>query len=213
MIFDSNVFKENLGLMGGAISINSPNAQQSQQRNRKAIESPVIILTGNTFDSNQGYIIGNAVSVRYRWNRNEVSTQKANTVCGGGFYATSNEFFNNTAVLHSSAGGAISLTCDFYPSLSNEASSEMQDSLNAFSKTVIADPIDYDTYPAYKYASVIENNNTFYGNEVGQKGSAIYVRQISMLRVKSNVFRENQPSYSFRKTIVRPYEKYFLAPG
>jgi len=116
MIFYDNVFKENMGLMGGAISINSPNAQQSQQKNRHSLESPVIILQSNTFESNQGYFIGNAVSVRYRWNRSETSTQKANTVCGGGFYSKDNHFTNNTSVLHSSAGGAISLTCDFQPS-------------------------------------------------------------------------------------------------
>ena len=59
------------------------------------------------------------------------------------------------------------------------------------------------------YYSVIKNNN-FTGNEVGQKGSAIYTRQLSLLTIQDNRFKENQPGYSFREDIKRPYELYFL---
>jgi predicted outer membrane repeat protein len=48
--------------------------------------------------------------------------------------------------------------------------------------------------------------NTFNGNEAGQKGTAIYTRQITNLVVKANNFVENQPGYSFRdEAKVFPY--------
>lgn len=52
--------------------------------------------------------------------------------------------------------------------------------------------------------------NRFYGNEVGQKGSAIYSRQISFLEIVDNEFDGNVPSYAFRRDIYRPYEMAFL---
>ena len=44
---------------------------------------------------------------------------------------------------------------------------------------------------------VIEGN-TFDGNEIGQKGSAIYARQLTNLLVTGNTISRSQPAYSFR---------------
>lgn len=60
-----------------------------------------------------------------------------------------------------------------------------------------------------EYATSI-SCNSFIGNEVGQKGSAIYARQISFLEIADNQFIRNVPSYAFRKDVYRPYDLAFL---
>ena len=63
MIFLDNLFSHNLGIKGGAISIDRPNFATEQ---RLAVQQPpVIVLEGNRFNNNQAYISGNAVYVRY----------------------------------------------------------------------------------------------------------------------------------------------------
>lgn len=59
-----------------------------------------------------------------------------------------------------------------------------------------------------EYTSSI-TNNFFSGNEIGQKGSAIYARQISYLEIEDNEFKKNLPGYAFRKDVYRPYELAF----
>ena len=109
MIFINNVFSHNLGIKGGAISIDRPNFR-TEQRLAAGQQPPVIVLEGNQFKNNQAYLSGNAVYVRNVRARNDTETSE---VCGGGFYARGNTFFNNSAVIHSSNGGALSLECEF----------------------------------------------------------------------------------------------------
>ena len=109
MIFINNVFSYNLGIKGGAISIDRPNFV-TEQRLAAGQQPPVIVLEGNEFNNNQAYLSGNAVYVRSVRNRTDDETSE---VCGGGFYARGNTFFNNSAVIHSSNGGALSLECEF----------------------------------------------------------------------------------------------------
>ena len=110
MIFLNNVFSHNLGIKGGAISIDRPNFV-TEQRLAAGQQPPVIVLEGNEFKNNQAYLSGNAVYVRSV--RNRTGTDETEEVCGGGFYARGNTFFNNSAVIHSSNGGALSLECEF----------------------------------------------------------------------------------------------------
>lgn len=47
---------------------------------------------------------------------------------------------------------------------------------------------------------IVIEDNTFDGNEVGHKGSAIYSRQMTNLLIKGNTIARSQPAYSFRPT-------------
>lgn len=55
---------------------------------------------------------------------------------------------------------------------------------------------------------VIEGN-TFDGNEIGMKGSAIFARQVTNLLITGNTISRSQPAYSFRPQAKDyPYYKY-----
>lgn len=80
----------------------------------------------------------------------------------------------------------------------------------SFEKSLwVADSISNKVIKIREFTSKISSNK-FLGNEVGQKGSAIYARQISFLLIEENEFVRNVPSYAFRKDIYRPYEIAFL---
>jgi len=102
-------------------------------------------------------------------------------VCGGSFYASENTFLNNTAVLHSSNGGAISLECDFVKALPQQAVSNIKGSY--FDKSFKISAISIKK--SYKIAQLTSKivGNRFEGNEIGQKGSAIYARQITFVDI------------------------------
>ena len=68
MIFINNVFSYNIGIKGGAISIDRPNFN-AEQRLAAGQQPPVIVLEGNEFRNNQAYLSGNAVYVRNVRNR------------------------------------------------------------------------------------------------------------------------------------------------
>ena len=54
-------------------------------------------------------------------------------------------------------------------------------------------------------------NNTFTRCSVGQKGSALYTRQISNVIIKNNTFEENRPSMALYPTSKQmPYQKILL---
>ena len=48
------------------------------------------------------------------------------------------------------------------------------------------------------FGKIVIQENDFDSNEAGQKGSAIYTRQIGNLLITGNTIRNNMPSYSFR---------------
>jgi len=133
-------------------------------------------------------------------------------VCGGGFLATGNTFTNNTSVIKSSNGGAISLVCDFVTAVKNVPTSDLILDQAQNKKSAFPDQMDFEIYEVFDFYAEI-SDNTFEGNEIGQKGSAIYTRQLSLTRFKNNKFIANQPGYSYRKDIKRPYEVFFLQAG
>ena len=175
--------------MGGAITINNPDFSTNETNAYNVIQN-------NTFTHNQAYLSGNAIYVRFNYNSTALNTTESR-VCGGGFRAGNNKFENNTAVVHSSNGGAISLTCDFTTALPNVPRSDLNMTQSQNAQTAFAEPIDLEVVVIKDYYAEIVDN-LFLGNEVGQKGSAIYTRQISLLNIESNNFTDNQPGYSFR---------------
>lgn len=204
MIFIDNVFQNNIGIRGGAISIDRPNFQASKRLER-IDQSPSLLIEGNTFKNNQAYIMGNAVYVRYT---RQYVKDNYDEVCGGSLYVHDNTFLNNTAVVHSSNGGAISLECDFAYPVGKQPASNMTG--KSFDKSIwVSDSVNNRIIKIREFTSTISGNR-FHGNEVGQKGTAIYARQISFLLIQENEFWRNMPSYAFRKDIYRPYEMAFL---
>ena len=49
-----------------------------------------------------------------------------------------------------------------------------------------------------KLEQLVITNNTFDGNEIGLKGSAIFARQVTNLHIQYNDIKRSQPAYSFR---------------
>ena len=69
VIFTNNFLRDNLGTYGGALTINSPDFTQGSQ-------SPYLMLKGNLFERNMGWVSGNSVYVR--------ATRVLKTdICGG----------------------------------------------------------------------------------------------------------------------------------
>ena len=57
-----------------------------------------------------------------------------------------------------------------------------------------------------RYAASVRDN-TFTKNAAGQKGAAIYARQISYLHIKSNTFDYNRPAMAlYDELTVLPYQ-------
>ena len=106
--------------------------------------------------------------------RNRTGTDETSEVCGGGFSAQGNTFFNNSAVIHSSNGGALSLECEFVTLVQKEASSQLSGTDKDLA-SYVTEPLYNQIYAVYRFTSTIIGN-TFSGNEIGQKGSAIHAR-------------------------------------
>jgi hypothetical protein len=114
VIFDDNVFEGNVGLVGGAVSIDTPNFNISDYSSRFPVKPwlrPATVFHKNVFERNQAYWSGNAVHLRSR--RLKDAEDEENQVCGGGFHLQYNQFVNNSAVLVSTTGGAVSVECDW----------------------------------------------------------------------------------------------------
>jgi hypothetical protein len=57
VILESNTFLRNIGLFGGAITINSPD--------QSSTNFPAIVFKNNYFESNMAYLSGNSIYVRF----------------------------------------------------------------------------------------------------------------------------------------------------
>jgi len=80
VVFDNNTFTDNIGFMGGAIIIDSPNfvanGAKSNTYNTPELR-PNIIIYKNTFERNMAYSSGNAVYMR-----STIIDKIDNTICG-----------------------------------------------------------------------------------------------------------------------------------
>ena len=66
ILIKGNKFTQNIGLFGGAITIDSPNWIEGNQ--------PHVVLHSNTFDKNMAYFSGNAVLIRPTMQFNSIYT-------------------------------------------------------------------------------------------------------------------------------------------
>ena len=119
-------------------------------------------------------------------------------MCGAGAEFKTNVFTDNIPVIHGSNGGAVSVECDF---VSLEQAKISGASNFFFSEKdnmrIIFDPADStNQFEIYRFATSFLNN-TFARNTIGQKGSAIFSRQVSFMHVFNNTFTVNGPAYSF----------------
>lgn len=114
VIIRNSTFADNLGIFGGAIFVDSPNMQANDAYKSEAPNAskrPIVLINQNYFWRNSAYSSGNAIYLRGTRVR-ESETQEYKQSCGG-FYISSNEFHNNTAVTKSHNGGAITVACDY----------------------------------------------------------------------------------------------------
>jgi len=67
VVFDNNTFTDNIGFMGGAIMIDTPNFNSSGARFNNYTTPdlrPNIVIYKNTFERNMAYSSGNAIYAR-----------------------------------------------------------------------------------------------------------------------------------------------------
>ena len=65
MIFVNNSFTENIGTMGGAIQIVSPNFEIHNRTTLNTTDKPYIIMHNNNFTNNMAYFAGNAFHITH----------------------------------------------------------------------------------------------------------------------------------------------------
>lgn len=125
-------------------------------------------------------------------------------LCGGGLLIARNNFTANAAVIHASHGGAVAIECDFM-------APEVEVSRAALSPKRLTSEIPYSKVSVVRFfdsmrdatnrlfpykdgllfGEIVIQENDFDSNEAGQKGSAIYTRQIGNLLITGNTIRNN----------------------
>lgn len=105
VVFIGNTFEENIGLFGGAVSVNSPNFAFLDDPGAIK-DQPYVLFYENVFSRNMAYISGNAVFMQ----GTKRIDQPLDT-CSMSVLFDSNEFVENFGFKHSD-GGALSLACD-----------------------------------------------------------------------------------------------------
>ena len=104
MIFIGNTFEENIGLFGGAVSINSPNFAHNDDPGATK-DQPYVLFYKNDFARNMAYISGNALFMQ-----GTKRSDRPLDSCSMSVLIDSNDFIENFGFKHSD-GGAVSLTC------------------------------------------------------------------------------------------------------
>ena len=110
--------------------------------------------------------------------------------CAAGTELKSNRFFYNSPILFSSNGGAVSVECEFVTEATGARMGSSNTGFTAWNEKMnVYDPEDVKLespmtlYMVYRYATSFISNQ-FIGNTIGQKGSAIYNRQGSIIIVE-----------------------------
>ena len=105
IVINNNTFSENIGTMGGAIHIYSPDFE-SNADSEEVNSHPYIYISGNTFDRNMAYFAGNALYVAHTV-RKVYEYQDYRNMCGAGVHVDSNVFEGNIGLKKHNGGAAI----------------------------------------------------------------------------------------------------------
>ena len=185
MIFKNNVFEENIGLFGGAVSINSPNWSEARADTNPDVlsipsaDKPYLIFKDNQFNKNMAYISGSAVHIRQVKHVNHMLE-----TCGVAYFEDNT--FNSNFGFKITDGGGVSTMCTLTSDELNRdyhAASTIPAEHTAADKAIsdaITDLISAETYQPY-FRSTIFWKDSFELNVGGKKGSAIYSKGISNL--------------------------------
>ena len=98
VIIDSNTFLRNIGVFGGAITINSPD--------QSSPNFPAIVFKNNYFESNMAYLSGNSIYVR-------LAKRQESGSCGGVFSSQNYHYQQTGLKIHN--GGAATFVCQVVP--------------------------------------------------------------------------------------------------
>ena len=101
IVIEGNNFSQNIGMYGGAVTINSPDWSLGM--------SPAVVIANNSFTGNMAYLSGNAVYIRTPQN-----DLVSNSFCGG--VTLENNSFTGNIGLKIHNGGAVSFVCSVLPS-------------------------------------------------------------------------------------------------
>ena len=96
----NNVFEQNVGLFGGAVTFDSPNfvsGDFGSSTGTNVLYRPYIVIQSNVFSLNQAYLSGNAVYVRST--RQENVSFETKQACGSGIEFKSNTFTDNGPII------------------------------------------------------------------------------------------------------------------
>ena len=108
IIIKNNTFEENIGTLGGAIHIMSPDFESNAASNTTN-SHPYIYIENNTFSKNMAYFAGNAIYIGHTIKR-ITSFVDHMYVCGAGVNIGNNIFEGNVG-LKKHNGGAILHRC------------------------------------------------------------------------------------------------------
>ena len=212
MIFIGNTFEENIGLFGGAVSINSPNFAHLDDPGAIK-DQPYVLFYKNDFARNMAYISGNALFMQ-----GTKRSDRPLDSCSMSVLIDSNDFVENFGFKHSD-GGAVSLTCsevidlnkaDYLRSSGREADYSNADYTLG---SEILDGLDSaegrNFRPYFRTAHIYRN--TFELNHAGRKGSAIFIQGLTAVRIEGSTFVRNKAVDSLQERLLTPsYAKYIL---
>jgi len=100
IVFVNNQFEYNVGLFGGAVSLDTPNFVSGDfgyDLKYDFIFKAFAVFKKNTFQSNQAYLSGNAVYVRST--RQDSVAIESKQVCGAGIEFNTNSFVDNAPII------------------------------------------------------------------------------------------------------------------
>ncbi|CDW73676.1 UNKNOWN [Stylonychia lemnae] len=201
-IIRQNLFQDNIGTFGGAITIDSPDWAQGN--------NPYLVISDNRFVTNFAYFSGNAIHFR-----GTLRYDQYNQICGG-LQIQNSEFYHNIGMkVHN--GGAISAVCeyldeedhdDYYHTSTFYSNDILTDNNNAITSTIQSLSDASTRFRVQSYQFTITGCN-FTENYSGIKGTAIYLKYINKIRIQNSTFASSGPVYAVLEQLYSPYSAIF----
>ena len=106
MIFVNNTFSENIGTIGGAIQILSPNFESHNATGYNSTQKPYVIMHNNNFTKNMAYFAGNAFHITSSVRLIEPYLDYLQ-MCGAGILIEENLFYGNIGMKRHNGGAGV----------------------------------------------------------------------------------------------------------
>lgn len=170
-----------MAFWGGAITVNSADFT-GIENNDISSDKPFLVIYDNEFDENSAYLSGNAVFVRATKRDNDMSD-----FCVGSYFY-SNRFIKNFGFKLSN-GGAVTTLCDHINSSKENDYYHFSGYVTTYKFIDLGSLVDGvdDLFDGTLYSPLAFGNlydsNTFSSNFAGRKGTAIFSKYISRVKI------------------------------